>query len=268
MYIYESDNFEPPTSMVAAWGRRVLLTLRNAGRAFFILGEGMMYIPMALRRRQEVARQLFDTGVRNFGVVSIVALFTGMILSLQAGLVFKEYGQASEVGGLVSQTMLREMGAFMTALILAASVGAGIAAELGTMSVSEEISALHVMSINPAEFLVMPRLLGLMIMCPVLTVYANVVGTLGGMLVAYTQLGVSPTAYTRSAMDFLDYDELYIGVIKAVVFGIAVAGVACYNGLTARGGALGVGQATRRTVVHSFLLVLVVGYFLTRFMLD
>jgi phospholipid/cholesterol/gamma-HCH transport system permease protein len=156
------------------------------------------------------------------------------------------------------------MGPFMTALILAASVGSAMAAELGTMSVSEEVSALQVMSINPVRFLVTPRLAALLFMCPVLTVYTNVVGILGGMLVARTQLQVDSEAYYRAALDLLHNKEVYVGLLKSVVFAVILCTVACYQGLSARNGALGVGRATRKTVVHSFLLILVVGYFITR----
>ena len=264
MKVFEPEYFDPPGNVVAGVGRRLLLAVRNAGRSIMILVEGFFYFPHIMAQRREVIRQLFNCGVRSFGVTSVVALFTGMILSLQAGLILREYGQEAQVGTLVSQTMCREMGPFMTALILAASVGSAMAAEIGTMAVSEEIAALHVMSINPVRFLVMPRLLALLVMCPVLTVYTNLVGTLGGMVVAYTQLGVSPHAYTRNAMMYLHNKEVYVGLLKALVFGVIVAGVACYQGLTARNRALGVGRATRRTVVDSFLLILVTGYIITR----
>ncbi len=264
MKVLEPEYFDPPENPVAAAGRRLLLAVRNAGRALVILAEAFLYFPRIPAQRREVVRQLFHCGVRSFGVTSIVALFTGMILSLQAGLILKDYGQAVQVGTLVSQTMCREMGPFMTALILAASVGSAMAAEIGTMAVSEEIAALHVMSINPVRFLVMPRLFALLVMCPVLTVYTNLVGTLGGMVVAYTQLGVSPAAYSQNAMLYLHNKEVYVGLFKAVIFGVIVVGVACYQGLTARDGALGVGRATRRTVVDCFLLILVSGYIITR----
>lgn len=265
MKIYEPEFFVPPANVVAGAGRALLLKLRNAGRALAILGEALLWTVAVFQRRREVIRQLYVCGVKSFGVTSIVALFTGMILALQAGLVLRDYGQQVQVGTLVSQTMCREMGPFMTALILAASVGSAMAAELGTMTVSEEIAALHVMSINPVRFLVMPRLVALLIMCPVLTVYTNIVGILGGMLVAYTQLGVSPTAYYDNAMRYLHNKEVYVGLLKAIAFGAIVVTVACYQGLSAINGAVGVGRATRRAVVDAFLLILVIGYVITRF---
>lgn len=264
MKIYPPDNWSSPVNPAAAAGRGILIGTRNAGRALLILGEAFLWMIHLFRRRHEVIRQLHICGVKSFGVTSTVALFTGMILSLQAGLILQDYGQQVQVGTLVSQTMCREMGPFMTGLILAASVGAGIAAELATMSVSEEISALHVMSINPADFLVMPRLFALLLMTPVLTVYTNLIGSLGGMLIADTQLAVSPLAYYHNALSTLANKELYVGLFKALIFGGIIAGVACYNGLTARNGAIGVGRATRRTVVQCFLLILITGYFITR----
>lgn len=264
MKIYEPEYLRPAPNVVALAGRRLLLQIRNAGRALYILAEALFWITAVFQRRKEVIRQLFLCGIKSFGVTSTVALFTGMILSLQAGLVLRDYGQQVQVGTLVSQTMCREMGPFMTALILAASVGSAMAAELGTMAVSEEIAALQVMSINPVRFLVMPRLVALLIMCPVLTVYTNIVGILGGMLVAFTQLSVSPTSYVDNALRHLHNKEVYVGLLKALVFGAIVATVASYQGLTATNGAVGVGRATRRAVVHSFLLVLICGYVITR----
>jgi phospholipid/cholesterol/gamma-HCH transport system permease protein len=265
MKIYEPEYYDPAENPVVGAGRLLLLKLRDAGRALFIFLEALFWIGSVYPRRRDVIRQLYVTGVKSFPVTSTVALFTGMILALQAGIVLRDYGQQVQVGTLVAQTMCREMGPFMTALILAASVGSAMAAELGTLAVSEEISALHVLSVNPVRFLVMPRLVALLIMCPVLTVYTNIVGVLGGMLVAHTQLNVSPQAYYDNALMYLHNKEVYVGLLKALVFGALITTVACYQGLAATDGAIGVGRATRRAVVYSFLLILVVGYFITRF---
>jgi phospholipid/cholesterol/gamma-HCH transport system permease protein len=261
---YEAEYLAPAPNVAAAAGREVLIASRNTGRALLILLEAFLWLGDVLRHRQAAMRQLFVCGVKSLGVTSVVALFTGMILALQAGLILSDYGQEVQVGTLVSQTMCREMGPFMTALILAASVGSAMAAEIGTMSVSEEIDALNVMSINPVRFLVVPRLFALMLMCPILTVYTNIVGISGGMLVANTQLGVSPQAYYDNALLYLGNKEIYVGLFKAWIFGIIITAIACYHGLAASGGAVGVGRATRITVVHSFLLILVSGYIITR----
>jgi len=231
-----------------------------------MLGEAILHIRHAWtpRARAEIAYQMFFTGIRSLGVVTVVALFTGMILSLQTGLALRRYGQEVNIGGAVMVSMLREMGPFMTALILAASVGSSIAAQLGTMTVSEEVAALEIMAISPVRFLVMPRLVALAIMTPVLTFYGGMVGVLGGGIIGMTQLGVPLQAYIDNATRWADNKDLYVGLLKAFVFGIIVVTVACHQGFTTTEGAVGVGRATRQSVVISFLTILIVGYILTR----
>ena len=160
--------------------------------------------------------------------------------------------------------MRREMGPCMTGLVIAASVGSAIAAQMGTMAVSEEIAALDVMSIDPLRYLMMPRLVALAFMMPLLTVYTNLLGIFGGALVGATQLGISHEAYFDNAFRYAEAKDLYVGLFKAFLFGLIIVTVACYQGFAATEGAVGVGRATRRTVIVSFLLILVVGYFVTR----
>lgn len=208
--------------------------------------------------------QMFITGIKSLGVISVVALFIGMILALQTGLELRRYGQEVYIGSAVAVSMIREMGPLMTGLIIAASVGSAIAAQLGTMTVSEEIAALEVMSINPNRFLVMPRLVALITMMPILTIYTNILGILGGAVVGSTQLGVSVMAYMDNATEFATNKDLYVGLLKSFVFGIIIATVSCHQGFMTTEGAVGVGKATRRAVIISFLVVLVVGYMITR----
>lgn len=155
----------------------------------------------------------------------------------------------------------------MTALILAAAVGSAMAAEIGTMTVSEEIDALEVMSIDPVRYLVLPRIVGFSIMVPVLSAYASLLGVLGGGLVANTQLGVELPKYYTLVLEVLKSEsglkDIWVGEFKAWIFGITIATIACHQGLSARGGAIGVGIAVRKAVVHSFLFVLIFGYFIT-----
>jgi phospholipid/cholesterol/gamma-HCH transport system permease protein len=261
---FEHQHQEPPKGILQATGRRLLRNVRAAGKALLILLEAFMWFVHVPRRMRTIFQQLFTVGIASFGVISTVALFTGMILSLQAGLILADYGQEVNVGTLTSQTMCREMGPFMTALILAASVGASMAASIGTMRVSEEIDALEVMSVNPVDYLVMPRLIALMIMCPILTIYTNCIGVVGGGIVANTQLNISWSAYYYNAISTLKLKAIYVGLLKAFAFGIVIATVACYQGLATTNGAIGVGRATRKSVVTNFLLVLIIGYFITR----
>ncbi len=216
------------------------------------------------RNRREVLTQLFITGIKSLGVLTVVAMFTGMILALQTGLELRRYGQEVNIGTAVTVVMVREMGPFMTGLVIAASVGSAIAAQLATMTVSEEVAALEVMSINPVRFLVMPRLAALIIMMPVLTVYTNILGVIGGAIVGRTQLGVTLPAYFDNAIQYVRNKDLYVGLLKATIFGIVIATVACQQGFQATEGAVGVGHATRRTVIISFLTILMLGYMITR----
>lgn len=262
---YEPDYYPPSSNPVIYVGRNFLKVVRHAGRGILMVVEAFVFLPLILRSRDEVARQMFLSGIKSFGVTSVVALFTGMILALQSGLILRDYGQEMRVGTLVAEAMCREMGPIMTALILSASVGSAIAAQLGTMAVSEEIAALEVMSINPVRFLVMPRLAAMMVMCPVLTVYTDFIGIVGGGAVAESQLNVSWGLYYENVLFMLGVKEIWIGILKSWVFAVIIVGISCYEGLSATKGAIGVGIATRSSVVISFLLVLVSGYFLTRF---
>ena len=251
-------------SRLLAIGLRILSSILELGQGIILMLNALGQLIHAIKRRREIARQCFTVGIKSLGVTSIVAVFTGMILTLQTGLKLKNYGQEVNVGVIVTQTMCREMGPFMTALILAASIGSAMAAELGTMVVSEEIDALQVMSVNPVDFLVMPRLLALLIMCPTLTVYTDIIGIIGGGFIAVTQLDVNWSEFYQNAMDYLKVKDIYVGIFKAFVFGLVVATISCHQGLSTTDGALGVGKSARKAVVRSFLFVLVIGYFLTR----
>jgi len=192
-----------------------------------------------------------------------------MILSLQTGIELARYGQEQVIGLIVASSMCREMGPFITGIVLASSVGSAMAAEIGTMRVSEEVDALEVMAIDPIRFLATPRILSLTLAAPLLTALTDAVGILGGALVGYGQLGVDPSVYLRAARSVLESPDLpfpkdlYTGLAKAALYGAAIAAIGCAQGLRATGGAIGVGRATRRAVIQSFLMVLILGYILT-----
>ncbi|NLB65886.1 MAG: ABC transporter permease [Lentisphaerae bacterium] len=266
MITREPQIFDEPTNVFQTAGRRLILACQGTGRALMMLLGAAVQTPFMFSRknRQDVSQQLYQVGIKSLGVVSVVALFTGMILALQVGLELRRYGQETNIGMLVCISMLREMGPFMTGLVIAASVGSAIAAQMGTMTVGEEIAALDVMSINPLRYLMMPRLVALAIMMPLLTVYTNLLGILGGAMVGASQLGISWEAYFDNAFRYAENKDLYVGLFKAFLFGLIIVTVACYQGFTASEGAVGVGRATRRTVIVSFLLILIVGYFVTR----
>lgn len=255
-----------PVRSAQRTGGRVLQLMHDTGHAMFMLLEAAYFTRFVFskRSRHETATQMYITGIKSLAVITVVALFTGMILALQTGLELRRYGQEVYIGSAVAVSMIREMGPFMTGLIIAASVGSAIAAQIGTMTVSEEIAALEVMSINPNRFLVMPRLVALTVMMPILTVYTNILGIMGGALVGATQLGVSVDAYMDNATRFATNKDLYVGLFKAFIFGAVITAVACHQGFMTREGAVGVGKATRRSVIISFLVILVLGYMITR----
>lgn len=261
---YEQDYQPTEGSWIAQIGLTALNRCRDTGRFCALIVLSFYYLPAFYKSRKEIVRQFFICGLKSFPVTSIVGLFTGMILALQSGLILRAYGQEKMVGYLVSQTMFREMGPFMTALILAASVGSAMAAQLGTMTVSQEIAALDVMSIDPVRYLVMPRMLAMMIMCPVLTVYTDTIAIFGGGFVASTQLEVNWSIYYENVSFMLHEKELWVGLFKAWVFAILIVGISCLQGFSTTNGAAGVGNSARKSVVSCFLLVLIIGYMITR----
>lgn len=246
-------------------------TARTYGTRLELLIEASLRLPSVWKRRALIADQLYLAGVQVTHVVLLVGLFTGMILSLQTGLYLSSLGQQDQIGLIVALSMAREMGPFITGIILAATAGSALAAELGTMSVSDELAALEVLSVDRVDFLVMPRVLSLAIACPLLTVLADAIGILGGGLVANASLNVEWQLYFQSALDALKTPsellalpkDVYAGLLKAFVFGTITAVVSCETGIKTRGGALGVGRATRQAVRDSIITIIVANYFLT-----
>ena len=260
-------NLAQQFSMFSGTFYKVKEKLQATGDALLLLYDTIINVPWLWFRRRELLQQMYQTGVSSFFVVSIVAVFSGMIICLQTGLALKEFGQQDLIGQVIIVTLTREFSPFMTALILAAAVGSAMAAELGTMKVSEEIDALEVMSIDPVKYLVLSRIVGFTIMVPVLAAYSTLVGVIGGGLIAETQLGVDFYRYITSIDEILrtssGLKDIWVGQFKALVFGVTVSTISCYQGLNASGGALGVGVAVRKSVVQSFLFVLILGYFVT-----
>ena len=240
---------------------------REVGRATCVMFASVAAFPCVFRSRDsrhDFGVQLYKTGIGTLPVVTVVSLFTGMILSLQVGLELRRFNQEIYLGAAVMIMLIREMAPFSCGMCLAACVGSSIAAELGTMTVNDEISALEIMSIPPIRFLAAPRIFALVVMAPVLAFFCCVVGTLGGGIVGATQLGVNFEQYMASAMSIAETKDLATGLLKAVVFGLVIGTVSVAQGLGTRLGATGVGRATQRSVVISFLLILMLGYMITR----
>ena len=247
-------------------GSIILEKIYRIGLSFLMLLEAIYCFRYAFSKRNinDTISHLYMVGIKSLLVISVVALFTGMILALQTGLELQRYGQQNLIGSAVAVSVVREMGPFMTGLIITASVGSSIAAQLGTMTVSDEVNALEIMGINTKRYLVMPRIFSLTIMTPFITLYTNILAIMGGALVGYTQLNVEFTSYFQNALNFTDIKDLYVGLFKAIVFGLIIGTVACHQGFSAKNGASGVGRVTRRAVIISFLLILIIGYIITR----
>ncbi len=246
---------------------------RDLGFRLDLLLQVALRLGDAPRRRRLIADHMVASALDVLHVVLLVGLFVGMIVSLQTGIELAEFGQQDQIGVIVAVSMAREMGPFITAVILAAAVGSAVAAEIGTMSVSDELDALEVMSIDRVKLLVLPRVIALATMAPLLTVVCDAIGIVGGGFVAKAQLNVSYQVYFDTAIEALKAPglfglpkDIYAGLLKSTVFGLIMASIACAEGLGARGGALGVGLATRRAVRDSIITIIVANYFMTWFM--
>ena len=253
------------------WLQPVLSLCEAVGHPIELLLGTILRLPNAPARRKSIADQLYAGAIQGIHVVLLVGLFIGMILALQAGIELARIGQQDQIGTVVAVSMAREMGPFITATILAATVGSAMAAELGTMAVSDELAALEVLSVDRIRLLVLPRLVALAIAAPLLTIVCDTIGIFGGGFVAQSQLNVTFQLYLDSAIDALRTPaqlialpkDIYAGLLKSFVFGVLISTIGCSAGLRASGGALGVGRATRQAVRDSIIAIIVSNYFMT-----
>lgn len=216
-------------------------------------------------RRQSVFHQMVFVGIRSVLIVFFVDIFTGIVLAMQTAYQLQKMGAVLYVASLVAISLCRELSPVLTALVVAGRAGSAIAAELGTMKVSEQIEALDTMAINPTRFLAVPRFLALLVMLPALTVIGNLAGILGGFIVGTGSLNINPDLYMQTSFKYLEIKDIYTGLIKAVVFAVIIALIGCYEGLNTKGGAEGVGRSTTRSVVISFTLIILADCLITAF---
>ena len=238
---------------------------------FFQIQEYLRLCGMAVRGiatkpfyLKDTVEQFNSIGIGSLVVVVLTGFFTGAVLALQTGMTLDQFGARPFVGRLVSASMIRELGPVLTGLMLAGRVGSGIAAELGSMVVTDQINALRVLGTDPVRKLVVPRLLAGFFMAPVLTVIADAVGIVGGWLVAVYELRISSSLYWSSVVDGLYFADVWMGLIKPFCLGFVIVTIGCYVGLSARGGTQGVGRATTNAVVASSVAVIAVDFFVTR----
>jgi phospholipid/cholesterol/gamma-HCH transport system permease protein len=210
----------------------------------------------------ETLRQMSQIGVSSLPITLLIMSFSGMVLALHTANQLKRLGLEGLIGGIVAVSAAREAAPVLTAVAVAARVGSSIAAEIGTMAVTEQVDALRALGVSPVRYLVVPRFLAAVVMLPILTIFANAAALLGGLFVTVFGAGVSAPIYLNSASDLLQPADLFLGLLKTFVFGAIIALVGCSHGLRTTGGAAGVGRSTTAAVVTSIVLVYVADYFL------
>jgi phospholipid/cholesterol/gamma-HCH transport system permease protein len=216
----------------------------------------------------EILRQLDRVGVGSVNLTNITALFTGLVLALQTAYTLAAFGAELYIGEVVAMSLVRELGPVLTALMVGGRVGSGIAAEIGSMAVTEQVDALRSMAADPVRKLVVPRVWAILVALPLLTILADAMGILGGLLIAVFEEGSTVTFYFSHAFRLMEFHDLASGLGKTVFFAFLIGVIGCYNGLGARGGADGVGRATTNTVYAAAIGVLVSDFFLTKLFLS
>lgn len=244
-----------------ALGKRILDFCAASGRLTLLFIATLRRLKDA--DMKEVVRQMALLGADSLPIVLMTIMCTGMVFSVQTAKEFVRLGAASTVGGIVAIAMARELVPVLVGVVVAGRIGAAIAAELGTMKVTEQIDALRVMAANPISFLVVPRFLAVVLMMPVLVIFANFIGNIGGWIVAHYYAGIGTFTYENSIRTLAEFYDVFGGMIKSCFFGAIIAIVGCYKGLNAPNGAEGVGLATTASVVLSIILIFIFNYFLS-----
>jgi phospholipid/cholesterol/gamma-HCH transport system permease protein len=242
--------------------RRAFDWVAEVGRIAMLVGDTFRFTGPGLRSFGLVVQQMSAIGVESLWLVFVVSIFTGAVAAVQAAYQFSTVVPLKYIGSVILRSVIIELGPVLTALVVGGRVGASIAAELGTMKVTEQIDALRAMAINPVRYLVVPRVIAALVMLPVLTIFSNTIAIFGGYVVSVTSIGVSTHTYVIGLKQFFYMKDLLSGLLKAGFFGGIIGWMGCYYGFATEGGAEGVGQATTRAVVASCVLVLISDYVL------
>lgn len=251
--------------LIDSWLKKVALEVQEYARLTAAAFRGMVTRPVY---RYDIVEQFDAIGVASMTVVLLTGFFTGAVLALQTGQTLDQFGARPVVGRLVSASMIKELGPVLTGLMLTGRVGSGIAAELGSMMVTDQINALRALGTDPIRKLVVPRMLAGIFMAPVLTVIADFVGIIGGWIVARFQLQVASGLYWSSILEALYMEDIWMGLIKPFVLGFVIVSIACHVGLRTSGGTQGVGKATTNAVVAGSVAVIAVDFFVTRLLIS
>ncbi|MBN2687162.1 MAG: ABC transporter permease [Deltaproteobacteria bacterium] len=248
------------------FGRAVLENVEEMGKILLLFLSTMTWMVRPPLKLRLIFKQFEFVGVKSIYVVVLTGTFTGMVLALQSYYGFRMFSAESLVGSTVALSMTRELGPVLTSLMVTARAGSAMAAELGTMKVTEQIDALYVMAANPIKHLIVPRIVAGVAMLPVLTIVSDFMGIVGGYFVGVVILDINEGSFVKNITRYVDLEDLYNGLIKAAVFGLILSLIGCYKGFNTSGGAEGVGRATTEAVVLSSITILISDYFLTAIM--
>jgi phospholipid/cholesterol/gamma-HCH transport system permease protein len=250
-------------NFLAIIGRVVLTFLARAGHLGMFAGQAISHCLRPPFYFRHISSQALNIGYYSLPVVGLTAVFTGAVLALQIYEGSSRFNAESAVAGIVVIGFVRELGPVLAGLMVAGRVSAAMAAELGTMRVTEQIDALTTLSTNPMKYLVAPRILAATFMLPCLVLIADIIGVAGAFFLSTNKLGFNPASYLKTTVDYLEYDDVISGLVKAAVFGFFIALMGCYHGYTSKGGAQGVGVATTNAVVSASILILFSNYIVT-----
>ncbi|MEW6008660.1 MAG: ABC transporter permease [Candidatus Omnitrophota bacterium] len=245
-------------------GKRVIDFLQTSGQIIYFSFDCLRLIIRKGIRLEQIGEEVFELGVNAFGIISISALATGMVLAVQSAVVLVRFGATEYIAGLIALSLVRELGPVLASLIFIGKSGAKISAELGTMSVNEQLLATRALGIDPIGFFGVSRIIACVIALPLLVFWCEILGIFGGLLISTFQVGINPFFYMHQTIDSLKLIDFTGGMIKTVVFSILIGIICCFKGFNTRGGSLGVGKNTTQAVALSSILVIVSNFFLTK----
>lgn len=248
---------------LASLGRGTLDLCAEVGRLSVFVKDALVHVVLPPVHLRQILEQMLRIGYNSLPVVGLTAFFTGGVLALQIWIGGTRFNAESIVASIVALGITRELGPVLAGLMVAGRVSAAIAAEIGTMRVTEQIDALVTLSTNPFKYLVAPRIIAAVISLPLLVAIADTIGIMGGYIVGTQSLGFNSAVYIKNTVDFLEFGDIFSGLVKAAVFGFIIALMGCYHGYYSRGGAQGVGRATTNAVVSASILILAANYVLT-----
>ena len=249
--------------LITVLGRMTLSFLALTGAVTAFATRSLLHCFEPPIYRRQILRQMLEIGYYSLPVVGLTAIFTGMVLALQSYTGFARFSAESAIPSVVVVSITRELGPVLAGLMVAGRVGAAMAAELGTMRVTEQIDALTTLSTEPFKYLIAPRLIAAVVTMPLLVLVADAIGILGGYLVGIYKLDFNEHNYLRNTVEFVEFMDVFSGLVKASVFGFLIALMGCYHGYHSRGGAQGVGAATTNAVVSASILILTSNYLIT-----